>query len=106
MYNSLMAELNSDRRKNYSKRKKSGCCPRCGKTKSKREKFIYCDDCREYFRDYGNMTSEKTQKKRRAIYKQRKKQGLCPRCGEKKPKNYTKSMCAKCLKKAKILNNK
>jgi predicted RNA-binding Zn-ribbon protein involved in translation (DUF1610 family) len=101
-----MAKLTSGRVKYYQARKKSGCCPRCGKKKSKREKFIYCDDCREYHRNYSSATAVKTNKKRRERYKQRKKMHLCSRCGAKLDKSYTKIMCPKCLKKAKLLNNK
>jgi predicted RNA-binding Zn-ribbon protein involved in translation (DUF1610 family) len=96
----------TDRRNIYQKRKKSGKCPRCGKTKSKREKFIYCDDCREYHRNYSSETADETNKIRRDRYKKRKKMHLCPKCAAKLPKNYTKKMCPKCLKKAKILNSK
>jgi len=92
--------------KNTLKGKKSGCCPRCGKKRSKREKFIYCDDCREYYRDYGSAISETTSKKRRAKYKLRQKNHQCGRCGAKLPKNYTKKMCVTCLKKARALNKK
>jgi NMD protein affecting ribosome stability and mRNA decay len=95
-----MAELPEDRRKKYLKRKKSGFCPRCGKKKSKREKFSYCDDCRQYYRDYGSEIADKVNKKRKSNYKARKKNHQCPRCGEKLAKSYTKTMCAKCLKKA------
>jgi hypothetical protein len=99
-----MAETIENRRKKYAKRKKSGCCPRCGKQKSKREIFIYCDECREYYRNYGNSIAEKISKKRKAKYKLRQKNHQCGRCGAKLGKNYTKKMCAVCLKKARGSN--
>jgi len=99
-----MADSNEKRIKRYAKRKKSGCCPRCGKKKGKREKFIICDACREYYRNYGSDVAEKTSKKRRAAYKLRQKNHQCGRCGAKLEKNYTKKMCAKCLKKARLSN--
>jgi hypothetical protein len=100
-----MAETIENRRKKYAKRKKSGCCPRCGKQKGKREKFIYCDECREYYRNYGNAIAEEVGKKRRAKYKLRQKNHQCGRCGAKLGKKYTKKMCAVCLKKARALNS-
>jgi threonine synthase len=101
-----MADDLARRRKRYSKLLKSGCCPRCGKAKNKREKYNYCDDCREYYRNYWGENTKRTQKERRAKYSQRKKKHLCPRCGKKLPKNYIKKLCVTCLKKAKILNTK
>jgi hypothetical protein len=94
-----MAEDLTVRRKKYSKRKKSGYCPRCGVKLSKRETHIYCEDCREYFRDYNRETADKINKKRRTIYKQRIKSNLCPRCGVKLGKKYEKTLCPKCLGK-------
>jgi ribosomal protein L37AE/L43A len=106
MYNKIMAELPEDRRKIYAKRKKSGCCPRCGKVKGKREKFIYCNDCREYHRNFGSEIADKINKKRKAVYKLRQKNHQCGRCGAKLPKKYTKKMCRECLDKAIIRSNK
>jgi len=36
-------------------------------------------------------------KERRSVYLQRKKEGLCPRCGAKKKKSEKSSYCGNCL---------
>ena len=91
----------SERRKVYKERKKSGCCPRCGTKVSKRSKFIYCEDCRSFFRDYTSENAKSVNKKRRKIYKERKDNNQCPRCGVKLGKRYPKTLCESCLGKNK-----
>ena len=83
----------------YQKRRKSGDCPRCGKKRSKTSKYIFCDDCRAFFRGYNQEISETINKDRRAKYNKRKKSNECPRCGKKLPKTYEKKICPKCLAK-------
>jgi Zn finger protein HypA/HybF involved in hydrogenase expression len=83
----------------YQKRKKSGCCPRCGSKMKKTSRFIFCDDCRAFFRGYNQEISETINKDRRAKYNKRKKNNECPRCGKKLPKTYDKKICPKCLAK-------
>jgi Zn finger protein HypA/HybF involved in hydrogenase expression len=83
----------------YLKRKKSGCCPRCGSKTKKTSKFIYCDDCRAFFRGYNQEISESINKDRRAKYNKRKKNNQCPRCGKALGKTYGKKICPKCLAK-------
>lgn len=94
-----MPTENSERRTAYRQRKKSGCCPRCGNKVSKRSKFSYCEDCREFFRNYNRETSETINKIRKKRYDLRKKQNKCPRCGKSLGKKYTKIICEECLKK-------
>ena len=89
----------SERRITYLKRRKRGCCPRCGVKKNKGEKFIYCKDCRAYFRGYNEDVSDKTNKLRRKKYNLRKKNNQCPRCGTKLGKRYEKTLCVTCLEK-------
>jgi len=89
----------SERRVLYLKRKKSGCCPRCGAKKRKSYKFIYCEDCRAFYRDYNQEMSDDINSVRKARYKKRKKNKQCPRCGKKHNKSYKKTICAACLKK-------
>jgi len=101
-----MAITKENRLKKYAKRKKSGCCPRCGKKKSKREKNTFCDDCLEYYRNYSSEIADKIGKRRRAKYKLRQKNHQCGRCGAKLPRNYAKKMCEKCLKKAREHNRR
>ena len=89
----------SERRKTYKKRLKSGLCPRCGGKVKKSSPFKTCDVCREFYRNYQRENTETVNELRRERYEQRKKNGLCPRCGVpvgKKAKNY---ICDKCLKK-------
>ncbi|MDR0301687.1 MAG: hypothetical protein LBI04_05145 [Treponema sp.] len=88
-----------ERRVLYLKRKKSGCCPRCGNKLKKTSKFIYCDDCREFFRGYNQEISATINKARKAKYDKRKKNNLCPRCGIKLSKSYDKTICPDCLEK-------
>jgi Zn finger protein HypA/HybF involved in hydrogenase expression len=83
----------------YQKRRKSGCCPRCGSKKKKSSKYIFCDDCRAFFRGYNQEISETINKDRRTKYNKRKKNNECPRCGKKLPKTYDKKICPKCLEK-------
>ena len=88
-----------ERRKEYLKRKKSGLCPRCGGSIKKNSKFIYCDECREYYRGYNRELSDNIQEARRDRYEQRKAKGCCPRCGVFVGKKADKILCAKCLNK-------
>lgn len=94
-----MAAEASERRKIYLKRKKLRLCPRCGKKIKKPGKFIYCEDCREFFRNYNNENSESIQETRKNKYDQRKENGQCPRCGKKLGKRYDKKICPICLDK-------
>jgi ribosomal protein S27AE len=89
----------AERRKNYLKRKKNGCCPRCGKKNKKNSKFTFCDSCRLFFRGYFNEVSDEINEVRKARYDNRKKNNLCPRCGVSLGKKYTKTICQKCLDK-------
>ena len=89
----------SDRRVLYLQRKKSGCCPRCGNKVKKSSGFSYCDDCRAFFRGYNEEIADSINKTRKAKYNKRKKNNLCPRCGKKLGKNYTKTICPECLEK-------
>jgi Zn finger protein HypA/HybF involved in hydrogenase expression len=89
----------AERRKIYLKRKKSGCCPRCGQKIKKNSKFTFCDSCRLFFRGYFNEVSDEINEMRKARYNNRKKNNLCPRCGAPLGKKYTKTICQKCLDK-------
>ena len=89
----------AERKKTYLKRKKTGLCPRCGSDIKKNSKFIYCDDCREYYRSYNNEISDSIQEARRERYKKRKAKGCCPRCGVFIGKKTGKILCSKCLDK-------
>jgi uncharacterized Zn finger protein (UPF0148 family) len=89
----------SERRVLYLQRKKSGCCPRCGNKVKKSSGFIYCDDCRAFFRGYNEEISDSINKTRQAKYNKRKKNNQCPRCGIKLGKKYTKTICPECLEK-------
>jgi uncharacterized Zn finger protein (UPF0148 family) len=89
----------SERRTIYLQRKELKLCPRCGKKVKKSGKFIYCDDCREFFRTYNNENSESIQKTRKSKYDLRIKNGQCPRCGKKLGKKYGKKICSSCLDK-------
>jgi len=101
-----MPVIPAERRIEYGKRKKSGCCPRCGNKKKKSCKFSYCDDCRAFFRNYNQEVSDSLNKARKAKYKQRKKNNQCPRCGVKLKKSYKKTICPACLEKQYNYNNK
>jgi Zn finger protein HypA/HybF involved in hydrogenase expression len=88
-----------ERRKTYLKRKKSGLCPRCGNKLKKNSKFSYCDDCREYYRNYNREISESVQEARRKRYEQRKAKKCCPRCGTFLGKKSKNIICTPCLDK-------
>jgi len=88
-----------ERRKIYSQRKKSSLCPRCGGKKKKNSKFIYCDDCREFFRNYNREISEDINEVRRSRYEQRKEKNCCPRCGTFIGKKSANVLCPQCLDK-------
>jgi uncharacterized paraquat-inducible protein A len=90
---------NSERRITYLKRKKSGCCPRCGKKLRKNYKYSYCEDCRDFFRNYNEGMSKKINKIRKTRYNQRKKNNQCPRCGKSLGKRYKNIICVECLEK-------
>ena len=94
-----MAATPDQRRKDYLKKKKSGRCPRCGKDKKKNSKFIFCDDCRLFFRGYFNGIAEEVNEARKERYDRRKKNNECPRCGTPLGKKYEKTICEKCLNK-------
>jgi len=87
------------RKRIYSKRKKTGLCPRCGGVINKNSNFIYCDGCREYYRGYNNEVSDSIQETRRERYQKRKEKGCCPRCGVFIGKKSEKTLCPKCLDK-------
>jgi uncharacterized Zn finger protein (UPF0148 family) len=89
----------SERRKIYLKRKKSGCCPRCGEKIKKNSKYKHCEACREFFRNYNREISERLSKNRRMQYSNRKKKNCCPRCGKPLGKKYDKIICPVCLEK-------
>ncbi|MDR0315702.1 MAG: hypothetical protein LBH97_02245 [Treponema sp.] len=89
----------SERKIIYLQRKKGGYCPRCGNKVRKNSKFIYCEDCREYFRSYSNETSERINKTRKERYDERKEKNRCPRCGTSLGKRYGKITCPDCLNK-------
>ena len=89
----------SERRVSYHQRIEGGCCPRCGVKKKKKEKNVYCEDCRTYFRSYNEEISVRINKQRKIKYNQRKKNNQCPRCGKKLGKKYTKTICTICLEK-------
>ena len=90
---------NSERQALYKKRKKLGLCPRCGGKKRKNEKFSYCSDCRAFYRNYNEETSEKQNERRKAAYDRRKENGQCPRCGKKLGAKYKNTICKACLDK-------
>jgi Zn finger protein HypA/HybF involved in hydrogenase expression len=94
-----MPTKNSKRKIIYLKRKKLGLCPRCGNKIKKRYKYIFCEDCREFFRNYNRETSETINKIRKDRYDKRKRKKQCPRCGKQLGKKYKKIICAECLKK-------
>ena len=95
-----MPVVKSKRRVLYQDRLESGNCPRCGKKKSKKAaKFTYCEDCREFFRNYNREISKEQNEKRKELYSERKDNNQCPRCGKKHGKTYTKTICKKCLDK-------
>jgi len=94
----MSLELN-ERKKVYSKRKKGGLCPRCGCKVKKTSKYITCDDCREYYRNYNREISESIQGARRDRYAERKAKNLCPRCGVPVGKKSKNTICSICLDK-------
>ena len=94
-----MPATNKERRLLYKERQEQGLCPRCGKKKGKREKYSYCDDCREFYRNYQSENFDEINDTRKALYAERKENGQCPRCGKKHAARYTKIICKKCLEK-------
>jgi len=88
-----------EKRTVYLQRKEQGCCPRCGKKVRKNSKYIYCEDCRAFFRNYNSEMSESLNETRKARYDERKENKQCPRCGKKLGKKYTKTICETCLEK-------
>jgi len=94
-----MPVMASERRVIYLQRKKNGCCPRCGNKVKKSSRFIFCDDCRAFFRGYNQEISESINRDRRTKYNERKQNSQCPRCGVKLAKKYTKTICPECLEK-------
>jgi len=88
-----------EKKKIYHTRLRGGLCPRCGGKVKKSSPYKTCDTCREFYRNYQRENTETVNDLRRERYEQRKKKGLCPRCGVpvgKKAKNF---ICDKCLKK-------
>ena len=94
-----MAEKPSERKIKYLQRKKQGYCPRCGGKRRKNSKFIYCDDCRAYYREYNSEISGELNKQRKKRYDRRKAQRQCPRCGKPLGKRYKNLICRPCLDK-------
>ena len=88
-----------DRRTIYQERKNQGYCPRCGVKVKKTSKFIYCEDCRAFFRNYFKGIADNTNEARKSRYAERKENHQCPRCGKKLGKRYKKTICETCLDK-------
>jgi len=95
-----MPTNNKERRLIYKERKNQGFCPRCGQKKRKSDKNSYCEDCREYFRDYNYENADIINQARQDLYHQRKKNNQCPRCGKKIDSRYENIICRNCLAKA------
>ena len=89
----------SERQIQYQQKRKAGNCPRCGVKKKKSYTFIYCEDCRAYFRGYNKAKSEEINNNRKIIYNLRKESRQCPRCGIKLGRTYKKIICPQCLEK-------
>jgi uncharacterized Zn finger protein (UPF0148 family) len=89
----------SERRIIYLQRKEQGCCPRCGNKVRKNSRYIFCEDCRAFFRNYNKEISENLNEIRKARYDERKENRQCPRCGKYLGKKYGKIICLKCLEK-------
>jgi len=89
----------SERKVVYNQRKEEGYCPRCGNKVGKRSKFIFCEDCRAFFRNYSNERADNLNETRKARYDERKEKRLCPRCGKRLGKKYKKTICPACLEK-------
>ena len=94
-----MAAEPKERRKIYQQRKERGYCPRCKAVVKKSSKFIYCEDCRSFFRDYNRKNAEDLNKTRQELYQQRKENNCCPRCGKRLGKRYKNTICPNCLAK-------
>jgi Zn finger protein HypA/HybF involved in hydrogenase expression len=94
-----MAAKASERKIVYAQRKEKGNCPRCGNKTGKKSKYIYCDDCRAFFRNYNKERAGDLNKTRKALYDERKEKKLCPRCGKHLGKKYKKTICPVCLEK-------
>jgi ribosomal protein L37AE/L43A len=94
-----MPVKNNERRAVYLERKKRGLCPRCGARRRKKSKFVFCDDCRAFFRNYNENISEYSNRIRKARYDERKENNQCPRCGKNLGKRYKKTICLACLEK-------
>jgi len=101
-----MATEPKERRKIYLERKESGCCPRCGVKVKKSSKFIYCEDCRGFFRNYNKEHSEDINETRKTLYEQRKENGCCPRCAKRLGKRYKNIICSECLEQQYEYNNR
>jgi len=93
------------RKKKYHKRLKSGLCPRCGGKVKKSSPYKTCETCREFYRNYQSENTDSVQEIRRKRYAQRKKKGLCPRCGVPVGKKSKTFLCPKCLDKQYQYNN-
>jgi len=94
-----MPVTNDERRAVYLERKRKGLCPRCGARIKKKGKFVFCDDCRAFFRNYNENNSENSNRIRKARYDERKENNQCPRCGRNLGKRYKKTICLICLEK-------
>jgi len=81
----------------YRTRKKKGLCPNCGGKVKKNSSFIFCDNCRENYRNYQEENKEKLLEIKRNKYEDRKNKKLCPRCGTFVGKKSKTVLCSKCL---------
>jgi Zn finger protein HypA/HybF involved in hydrogenase expression len=83
----------------YHGRREQGNCPRCGIKVKKSSKYIMCEDCRLFFREYTKKHKESINETRKALYDARKEKRKCPRCGISLGKKYKKTICPECLEK-------
>ena len=96
-------EIRERRKRQYEERKSKHQCPVCGIDLARDWEFTHCNDCLDnLLRRQDAVDKTKVNAKRRVKYAERKRNGLCPRCGVS---NFNgKILCNSCLEKAKQAN--
>nr|DAP73903.1 MAG TPA: zinc-ribbon family protein [Caudoviricetes sp.] len=90
-------------KKSYEWLKENGICTHCRKNKTVPGKVL-CEKCRKESRNYRSRRSpEERNEKARIRYLDRKKAGICTRCGKKKAQYGV--LCVTCYNKRMAKSN-
>lgn len=103
--NKSMCETCAEKHRNYIRESRKMCreigiCPVCQKNKLFGDEKT-CPECLAKKMEFPSVKNPAPYKRKRSLYKWRKEQGLCTRCG-KPNNNKTTVKCKTCLEKERL----